>query len=281
MKRIAAVVMARNDEFFLSRWIGYYGKQIGEENLYVYLDGLDQKIPDNAGRANVTKLKKERVILHSFETWRMEFFSAKAAELFAAGYDLVIGTDSDEFLIADPNTGKNLAEYLSSIKIKTSVSGLGLDVGQHLSKEQTLDKTRPILNQRRYALVNSRYTKTSVLGRPVRWGWGFHRVRKHNFRIDPNLYLLHFGNVDYDALMAKYNSADIIARGEQRHFKRARIRVVTDVTSKRAHDADVDRTFAIARRIQTIFRPPYAWNKPFMLCLRWVVKLPERFVGLV
>ena len=54
--RIAAVTMARNDEFFLNRWIKYYGGQIGSENLYIYLDGLDQKIPSGHANANITKL---------------------------------------------------------------------------------------------------------------------------------------------------------------------------------------------------------------------------------
>ena len=55
-KRIAAITMARNDEFFLNRWISYYGEQFGEENLYIYLDGLDQANPARAGRANITRL---------------------------------------------------------------------------------------------------------------------------------------------------------------------------------------------------------------------------------
>ena len=38
-KKICAITMARDDEFFLSRWIAYYGKQFGTENLYVLLDG--------------------------------------------------------------------------------------------------------------------------------------------------------------------------------------------------------------------------------------------------
>ncbi|MCL2538218.1 MAG: glycosyltransferase family 2 protein [Alphaproteobacteria bacterium] len=279
IKKIAAIVMARNDEFFLSRWIKYYGEQLGKENLYVYLDGLDQKPPANADEANVIILEKKLTKLQKFEQWRAGFMSERAAELFAAGYEIVIGTDSDEFLIADPKTGMNLAEYLSSIKIKDTVSGLGLDVGEHLKKEKTLDKTKPLLAQRGYARINSRFTKTNVISKPVRWGWGFHRVRKHNFKIDPNLYLIHAGNMDYEALMTKYNSADIIARGEQAHFKRARIRIVDDISSRRAMKGD--KVFWIARLIQTIFRPPYAWNKPSMLEMRWVVKLPERFRKLV
>ncbi|GHS98934.1 hypothetical protein FACS189421_08430 [Bacteroidia bacterium] len=275
MKRIAAIVMSRNDQFYLSKWIAYYGAQLGAENLYVYLDGLDQDAPPNAGRANIAKLDKTIVKLGKFEKWRARFLSDRAAELLATGYDLVIGTDSDEFLIADPKTGMGLREYLSSIKVRGSVSGLGLDVGQHLNDEWPLDKSRPIMDQRNYARINSRFTKANVLAPGNRWGWGFHRVRWRNFHINNNLYLLHFGNTDYDALLAKYHSADIIARGEQKHFKRARLRIVTDVTMRRARDGD--RVFWMARLIQRVCRPIYAWNKPSMCGMRWVVKLPERF----
>lgn len=45
MKKIAAITMARNDAFFLKKWVSYYGKELGRENLYIYLDGLDQENP--------------------------------------------------------------------------------------------------------------------------------------------------------------------------------------------------------------------------------------------
>ena len=47
-KHIAAITMARNDEFFLSRWVEYYGRELGIENLYIILDGTDQDAPKNA-----------------------------------------------------------------------------------------------------------------------------------------------------------------------------------------------------------------------------------------
>lgn len=267
--------MARNDEFFLNRWVKYYGGQFGEENLYIYLDGLDQKPPQGAGRANVHIVEKQGIKVVSAEKLRLNYLSDRAAELFKIGYDLIIGCDSDEFLIVDSNTGKSLPEYLSSLKIKTSVSALGIDVGQHLKEELPLDKSKPIIQQRQYALINSRFTKTNIIAKPVRWGRGFHRVRGHNFHIDRNLYLLHFGNTDYETLMAKYNSPDIIARGEQAHFKRARISVIQSISTKKSVDGDT--VFGWARIIQTIFRPIYAWNKPAMLGLRWVIKIPQRF----
>ena len=275
MKKIAVITMARNDEFFLNRWVAYYGQLFGEENLYIYLDGKDQKAPSGAGKANVEIVEKQGIKVIEAEKRRLNFLSDRAAELFANGYELVIGCDADEFLIVDTNVEKNLAEYLSSLKIKTSVSALGLDVGQHLKKELPLDKTKPILQQRNYALINSRFTKTNIIAKPVRWGRGFHRINGHNFHIDKNLYLLHFGNIDYDLLMKKFNMQDIIARGEQAHYKRARFRIIGSISSENAVDGD--EVFEKARIIQRIFRPIYAWNKPSMLGIRWIVEIPQRF----
>ena len=277
MKKIAVITMARNDEFFLNRWIKYYGEQFGQENLYIYLDGLDQKLPAQVGQANVTIVEKQGLKVVDAEKRRLDFLSDRAAELFDVGYQLVIGCDADEFLIVDTNVGKTLAEYLSSLKINTSVSALGLDVGQHLTKELPLDTSEPVLQQRHYALINSRFTKTGIIAKPVRWGRGFHRVNGHNFHIDKNLYLLHLGNIDYQMLMDKFNSQDIIASGEQAHYQRARFSVINSITKGKAVDSDI--LFGTARMIQTFCRPIYAWNKPSILGMRWTVKLPERFTN--
>ena len=31
--------MVRNDEFYLRKWVEYYGAQLGRENLKIYFDG--------------------------------------------------------------------------------------------------------------------------------------------------------------------------------------------------------------------------------------------------
>ena len=274
IKKIAAITMSRNDEFFLNRWIAYYGQEIGEENLFVYLDGLDQKVPAGASKANVTLCPKKTINVYDLEKYRLKYISDRAAELFKNGYDLIIGCDSDEFLVVDPKIEMNLLEYLSQLKIKTSVSGLGMDFGENLNEEERLDKALPLLQQRSFTLISTRYTKAVVIAKAVRWGWGFHRIKYHNFNIDKNLYLLHFGNADYNMLIRKANDPEIIASGRIRHFKK-RIRVVNDTTNKRAIDGD--KVFGMARIIQTICRPIYAWNKPAMLGLRLIVIIPERF----
>lgn len=273
MKKICALTMARNDEFFLSKWIQYYGSQFGEENLYVLLDGKDQPIPENAGKAHVIRYEHIADPVIVADKKRIIRLSNIAKKLFEK-YDLVVGTDADEFLVVDPLTGKSLAEYLSQIMIAPSVSGLGLDVGQKLEEEKEIDPALPFLVQRNYALVSSRYTKSVVISKPVTWGAGFHRVKKHNFKIDPNLYLFHFGSVDYNRSKQRFLDKDRMSAGWERHLKK-RLRTISLVAEKQALNAD--RWLPRARMIQTFIRPLYAWNKPSMAHLEWVVKIPDRF----
>ena len=270
-KRIAVITMSRNDEFFLSRWIAYYGKQFGTENLYILLDGTDQKIPKNAGNAHITKLPHTDMSRAAGDKYRIGKISSVAHELLKS-YDIVIGCDSDEFLIVDPNTKQTLTQYLSNIKIKTTVSGLGLDVGQHMNLEKPLDKDMALLEQREYALLSTRYTKPVVINKPVKWGSGFHSIKHHNFHIDKNLYLLHFGAVDMNMLVAKAKSrgADWV-----NHLHRRGNGTINAVTKIKPSS---EKHLRIARTIQQICRPIYALDKPCMFGLKRVVKIPKRFI---
>lgn len=270
LKKIAAITMARNDEFFLTRWIKYYGDEIGTENLYIYLDGTDQKIPKNAGAAHIKKLPHTDMPRAAGDKYRIGLMNDLARELLKS-YDIVIGCDCDEFLIVDTNTNKTLAEYLSGIKIKNTVSGLGLDVGQNMNFESTLDASAPILPQREYALLSTRYTKPVVKNAPVDWGSGFHSISGHNFHIDKNLYLLHFGAVDMQMLEQK-----AAARGADwlNHLHRRGNGTINAVTTLPAQD---EKWLRRARILQTFARPIYALDKPGMFGLKRVVKIPSRF----
>lgn len=276
--KIAALTMARNDAFFLQRWIAYYASQLGAENLYVFLDGTDQTFANPLEGVHITAVNRLEGSRSVADRRRIDFLSTKAAELFAEGYDLVVGTDTDEFLIVDPELQQTLSEYLSSQHITTSLSALGIDVGQHLHDEAPIDPSRSLLSQRRYALLSDRYSKASVLARPVPWGSGFHRVRGHNFHIANGLYLFHFGCVDYGRLKARFTDGERSDDGWEAHLqRRARtIHIISQATPKAW-----EQTTQRARRIQNLFRQPYAWNKPTMLRRKWVVEIPELFRNLI
>ena len=117
MKRIAALTMVRNDEFYLRKWVEYYGKELGRENLYIFFDGTDQRVPDFCEGVNVRVCEKIVGSVARGDKGRINFLSEQAARLFES-YDLVIGTDADEFLVVDPLLGKGLAEFLGDMKIK-------------------------------------------------------------------------------------------------------------------------------------------------------------------
>ena len=274
MKRIAVLTMVRNDEFFLRKWVEYYGRELGEENLYIYFDGEDQTIPDFCNGTNARLHPKLGTQVVAAEKARLKFLSERAAELFAKGYDLVIGVDADEYIVVDPKLGVGLAEYLSMQDIDISLSPLGIDFGQKLGEEMELSFDNTFLSQRHYAQIGTRYTKPSIVARPCRWGSGFHRVKGHNFHIAKDLYLMHFGYADSKILEARLGDADRVAQGWEKHiYKRSRtIRYATEMKAR-----DFDRWTRFARICQTWCRPPYALNKPAMFELRIVVKIPERF----
>ena len=275
MKKIAAITMVRNDDFYLKKWVEYYSAQLGgKEHLFIYYDGTDQTIAPFCEGTYAELVPKIGTQVVSAEKGRLKYLSEKAAILLQDGYDLVIGVDADEFIVVDPKLGKTLVQYLSEIKIKGAASGLGLDFGQKLGEEDNITEDRPFLEQRHYAQLGTRYTKPSNLAEPLRWGSGFHRVKGHNFHIVKDLYLLHFGYFDMKRLEDRFNDKDRLAQGWGKHMKK-RSRTIRLVTNLKARN--FERWTAFARICQTIVRPPYAWNKPAMFGLKLVVRIPERF----
>lgn len=278
MKRIAALTMVRNDSFFLRKWVEYYGRELGRENLYVYFDGLDQEIPEFCDGVNARCVEKIGNTVMSGDKGRIRFLSGEAKKLFEKGYEILIGGDGDEYLVVDPRSGKSLAEYLSDARTEGTLSGLGLDFGQKMGEEKELTLAEPFLTRRHYAQIGTRYTKTSVLFEPLEWGSGFHRVKGQNFHIGRDLYLLHFGYSDMKMIESRLGDKDRVGQGWEKHMKK-RSRTIRYVSSLPARG--FEKWISIARRIETLVRPPYAWNKPGLLGMRIVVRIPERFADVL
>ena len=278
MKKIAALTMVRNDDFYLRKWVEYYGAQLGRENLYIYYDGLDQPVADFCAGTHALAVEKIGNQVVAAEKGRLKFLSEKAADLLHGGYDLVIGVDADEFLVVDPRLGETLPAYLSRVPVHGSLSGLGLDFGQKLDEEAPVSEALPFLRQRHYAVIGTRYTKPSVLAQPLRWGSGFHRIKGHNFHIAKDLYLFHFGYFDQKRLQDRFQDQDRLAQGWGKHMqKRSRaIRLCSELPAR-----PFEPWTRRARLLQTLVRPPYALNKPAMLGLNWVVCIPDRFQELI
>lgn len=276
--RIAAITMLRSDEFFLRKWVDYYSAQLGRDGLYIFFDGTDQQVPAFCEGCHVEKVAHVQTGRLEGDKLRAKFLSERAASLLDS-YDIVIGTDVDEFLVADPLSGKSLPQLLEQgVRGRKTVSGLGIDVGQNLREEGPVDPSRPFLSQRSYAKLSTRYTKASVITAPLRWGSGFHRVKGHDFHIVEGLYLFHFGCVDLDRIKAKTNDSEMVSGGWSGHLKKraATIRLASTAKAK-----DWERATTLGRKIQSVVRSPFAWNKPAMFEAEVLVRIPERFKDII
>jgi hypothetical protein len=272
-KNIGVISMARNDSFFVTKWINYYGSQFGVENLYLVLDGHDQPMPEGHEPINVLRVPHQKFSRARGDRNRARLVSYFAKSLFHR-YDIIIAHDIDEFLVIDPHCGQTLSGYLNRPIRSTSLSALGLDVGQHLKSEGPIDFAQPFLEQRKYAHVSARYTKAVVATRPLTWGSGFHRVKGRNFHIDPNLFLFHFGMVDFEHSRKKMDDHSLLKVGWEGHLDR-RYELFDLISNSEPFDGD--EFFKEARRRQTLIRPIFAINKPGMLREKPVIRIPDRF----
>ena len=277
LKNIKAITMVRNDRF-LQKWVEYYGTQLGKENLYIFFDGEDQEVPAFCEGTNTELVPKMQGNVVSTERQRSRFISDHAATLFSEGADMVIATDADEFLVVDPELGVGLREFLSTLPHHNCHSGLGVDVLQHLPTEGKVDFSIPFLKQRHRGWLYSRYTKPSVITRPLTWGGGCHRVKGENFHIAKGLYLFHFGGVDLESLREISAEPSRIANGWTRHQLK-RQRAIEKVSRVKA--GNWDSLVKWMRKMQTLCRPIFALNKPTTYGLRFVARIPERFHNII
>lgn len=269
---VAAITMMRGDGEFLEIWLRHYGAHFGSENLFVILDGQDQTTLPDLGNSNLIRLPHIAASREAGDKARARVVSHLARALFYH-FRRVVACDVDELLCLDPNAGDNLRDYLLTRVPHPSVSAMGLDLGQHPELETALDFRRPILHQRAYAQLSARYTKPVVATLPVTWGSGFHRVKGHGLRIDPNLLLFHIGLVDQRLSESKAQRTELVDKGWAGHFQR-RFELYENLRQYPARDADT--LFATARRQMLWRRPLYALNKPGRLPGDMIIKIPER-----
>lgn len=276
-KNIAVITSVRNDRLFTRKWIEYYSAQFGAQSLYMILDGFDQEVPDPAFGINVIRVPFRPRHVVKGEKSRAARASYLARSLFE-NYDIVIAVDIDEFLVVDPALGVDLKSYISGITGRKSLSALGIDVIEKGSVEAPLDLDQRFLEQRGFGIISHRYTKPAVAFRPLQWGSGQHRVKGQNFRIDPSLFLFHFGNADRALSGARLDDPDRAKMGWTKHqIKREKLYEQIE----QANPLDGDNAFAPAIRRMTYVRPLFAINKPGRLPRNDVIRIPERFCKVV
>ena len=276
-EKVAVISMVRNDTFFADKWISYYGAQFGFENLFLFVDGMDQNLPKQAGKINCFQIPHQSYKRAKGDRVRARMISNFAKDLFSS-FKVVLAMDIDEFLVIDPKKNISLKAYLLQDFSSISLSALGIDVGQHPEIENAVDLKKSFLSQRKFGQISDRYTKPVVAFEPLTWGSGFHRIKGKDYTLDPNLYLFHFGLVDMPSALNNSEQKEIQKAGWAGHLAR-RFKLYQALKEEKPHEGDP--FFVVARKRLSKNRKWYTFNKPAPLKGNTVIKIPERFNSIV
>ncbi len=179
----------------LRRWVGYYGAQLGHQNLVVVdhrsSDGSTEDLPCRV-------IRHERFPDGRFEKARMALASRLGAELLRS-YDAVIFTDADEFLLADPDRYDGLLDFVAARPELDVVAGLGLNIVHHLDHEGALRADEPVLGQRRYAKLVGKMSKPALKRVGAPWVRASHGIRAP-YAPDRGLLMVHLKFADLDLM---------------------------------------------------------------------------------
>jgi hypothetical protein len=188
--KIAAFTTTYNDPTFLPIWLQYYAEALGgAQNLFVLDHGSDDGSTANLGLANRVRVPRE----HFDEDQRCTFVNRFQASLLCY-FDVVIFSDPDEILVADPEKFSGLDQFIK-LRCDQFVTAIGIDV-QHLpDSEYAIVFGLPILSQRRYVRFAADYCKTLISRIPLVWRPGFHSCN-YSPLFDRDLFLFHLKAID-------------------------------------------------------------------------------------
>lgn len=188
---IAAITMVHNEAAFLPLWLDHYGAQFGPEHLYVIDDGSTDGCTDDPRIGNLVSKRKSPLD----EDDRAALISAFHERLLGF-YDVVLYTDADEFIVADPDGGMGLADYIRRNRFSCRAP-IGLELLHRRTVEGRIDLAADLFGQRRFVRFDIEYSKPLISRRPIRWRVGFHHCDLA-YEIDCNLVLFHLRSIDHE-----------------------------------------------------------------------------------
>lgn len=201
----AAITMVRDDDFFLERWVGYYGEMFGRENCTVINHGNQPAVNEIARGCNVLAIPDNP---ERFDQKRWRLFNGLANGL-RGYYKYVVVGDVDEFVVVDPALGMDLLGFLKKAPWRKIFTPLGLEV-LHRTSVEDAPVTGPILGPRRHVRVNFHYAKPCVTGAPGEISRGGHFAKFDKLFAPEALYLFHMKYCDvaqYSGVMDRRNDS--------------------------------------------------------------------------
>ncbi|GAA0576291.1 hypothetical protein GCM10009416_13700 [Craurococcus roseus] len=167
--KVCAITNVYNESFNLPVWIRHYTKQLGGGCCMVVDHGSDDGSTTNIDyNASVIRLPRS-----PFDDGKRANFITDLARTLLREFDVVLYTDADELLIADPRKFASLREFLARDQ-RDFYTAYGLNLVHKISVEDPYDASRPILAQRRHVQFVAPMCKTLICRKSIGWTGGFH-----------------------------------------------------------------------------------------------------------
>lgn len=246
--RVCAITMVQNESVMLRRWLDYYGRELGHDNLVVLDDNSTDGSTDDLP-CSVLRLPPA--------PWRQPWAQARramansTARAMLQAYDAVIFVDADEFLVPDPERFDGLVDYLDRHHDRDVVAAVGLNVVHDAAHEPAIDHHRPVLAQRSLVKFVPRMCKPAVKREPASWMAGTHGIQAP-FSVDPDLLLFHLKYYDEDELRRVAGLRRDVNEREGRGARSAWTREAEDLVDdlRRWVGRDETRTALDTRRLK-------------------------------
>jgi hypothetical protein len=192
--KVAVVTTVRDDDFFLRKWVDYYGGFFGKEALYVINHGNQASVREIAAGCNLFPIPDHNPKSFNPRRWRTQNALISALRQW---YEHVVVCDVDEFIVVDPDSGMDLGSWLNTLSGRTVKTALGFEI-VHLTDREKDSVARSILGPRRHAQLNAWYSKPCIISRPAKLSRGGHYATWDKLDAPDFLFLFHMKYCDFD-----------------------------------------------------------------------------------
>ena len=288
--RIAAITFCRDEGRMLPLWVGYYGRHLGVENLYVVDDNSEDGSTDDlpCDVLHVPPIRNGK-----FNTTRMAVVGNLGRSLLEL-YDVVLFCDTDEFIVPDPARHDGLRAYIEAQSGLNAVGSLGFNVVHNVGSEPPLDLDQPLLGQRRLAKFLPLMCKPAIKWVPEHWSAGTHGVRTP-YAVDPDLWMFHmkFGDRDHlqEAADHRLRMVETDGRSQDTQWRQggdSLVGLLERITAGVRTEDVPEFVPPTGERLAALVTedPPGNFRAPRgsqmgLMEKRPLVRIPERFYGLV
>lgn len=205
--QMCAFTIVRNEPFFLHLWCSYYGREFGDNNLFILDNGTDDGSVEEIRRLfpniNIVSVPSEKIMNWVWCTNVVKCFQ----RILLHGYYMTVFSDSDEYLV--PENGRGLKSYCEEFLAseRDYVRAQGWGIVHDPDREPALVGLVNVLSSRHNAWRAKQYDKTLIAKVPLNWAKGSHTIyvngqKLSNDPVSEDLSLLHLRDVDANVFFA-------------------------------------------------------------------------------